>query len=282
MRIDAHHHLWKLSRGGYSFPSADEPEIHRDFGIGDLRPLLRAHGIDATILVQVCESEAETDFLLDLARETPEIAGVVGWTDLASEGAPAAISRMSREPLLVGLRPMVQGLADDDWLLKESVRAGLAAMAEAGLALDALIKPRHLRRLERVAADHPNLRIVIDHGAKPDIAGGNIETWRHDIARLGDAPNVTCKLSGLVTEAAPDWTLEDLRPVAGHLLAVFGPSRLLWGSDWPVVNLAGGYDRWVKATNALLADLDADARAAILGLNAADIYLDRRGTRREC
>ena len=277
MRIDAHHHLWTLARGDYGWLTPKLAPIYRDFAVADLAPLLSAAEICGTILVQAAPTEAETMFLLDITDGAELVRGVVGWTDFDAEDAAARIEAFAGRTHLVGLRPMVQDIADDDWLLKPGLTAGLAAMAEQNLIFDALVLPRHLPRLSRVVDLHPDLQFVLDHCAKPSLATGDIAAWKDDIAKLAKRPNIVCKLSGLATEAAPGWQVADMRPALDHVLANFGPERLLWGSDWPVVNLAGGYAKWLAAAETLLADLSDDERAGIFGLNAARIYLSNRG-----
>jgi L-fuconolactonase len=277
MRIDAHHHLWTLARGDYRWLTPKLAPIYRDFAVTDLAPLVSAAGIDGTILVQAAPTEAETMFLLDITDGAELVRGVVGWTDFDAEDAAARIEALAGRTHLVGLRPMVQDIADDDWLLKPGLTAGLAAMAKQNLIFDALVLPRHLPRLWRVVDLHPDLQFVLDHCAKPSLATGDIAAWKDDIAKLARRPNIVCKLSGLATEAAPGWQVADMRPALDHVLANFGPERLLWGSDWPVVNLAGGYAKWLAAAETLLADLSDDERAGIFGLNAARIYLSNRG-----
>ena len=280
-RIDAHHHLWRLARGDYGWLTAALAPIHRDFESADLAPLLAERDIGATILVQAAPTEAETRFLLEVAAATTFVAGVVGWTELTAPDAPARVAALARDPLLVGLRPMVQDIADDDWLLRRDLAPGLSAMARHGLVLDALVLPRHLARLRVVAERHPDLAIVVDHLAKPRVREGRLEPWRSDLAALAALPNLWCKLSGLATEAAPDWRAADLAPYAAAALDAFGPRRVLWGSDWPVVELAGGYGRWWAATGALLADLVEADRAAVLGATAKRVYLSQ-GRGRRC
>jgi L-fuconolactonase len=279
MRIDAHHHLWTLARGDYGWLTPDLAPIHRDFGLSDLAPHLAAAGINGTILVQAAPTEAETMFLLDIAESAELVRGVVGWTDFDAGDGVARIEALAERRLLVGLRPMVQDIDDDDWLVGPALEPLLAAMAGHGLVFDALVLPRHLPRLLRVVGRHPDLAFVLDHCGKPRLATGELASWQSDIARLAEHPNIVCKLSGLVTEAPPDWELGDLRQAADHVVNCFGPRRLLWGSDWPVVNLAGGYAKWFAAAETLLADLSPDEKAAILGGNAARIYLSRRGRR---
>jgi len=270
MRVDAHHHVWRLERGDYGWLTPDLA-IHRDYGLDDLRPLLG--DVAATVLVQAAATEAETHYLLEIARGSGGLVrGVVGWTDLAAGDAPVRVARLARMPLLKGLRPMLQDIAETGWILRPEVQPGLIEMAARGLVFDALIQPRHLPVLLALARWHPGLRIVVDHAAKPNIAGGEFQPWADDIARVARETPAVCKLSGLITEAAANWTTADLQPYVRHLLDIFGPRRLLWGSDWPVVNLAGGYVRWREATTELLQTLPAADRDAVLGGTAATVY----------
>ncbi len=267
MLVDAHHHVWQVARGDYHWMSPGLP-IARDYGLADLRPLLG--DITATVLVQAAATEAETDFMLAAARASAGLVrGVVGWVDLAAPDAPARVAERARDKLIRGLRPMLQDIGDTGWILRPEVQPALAAMAGHGLRLDALVTPRHLEVIGKLAARHPALRVVIDHAAKPDIAGGGFEPWAAHMARLARTTGWCCKLSGLVTEAKPGWQPDDLRPYVDHLLASFGPDRLMWGSDWPVVNLAGGYARWRAATLDLLPPA---ARPAVLGGTALRFY----------
>jgi L-fuconolactonase len=281
MRIDAHHHVWTLARGDYGWLTPALAPIYRDFQLSDLAPHLAAAGIKGTILVQAAPTEAETRFLLDVADEADVVHGVVGWIDFDAPDALARIDAVATRKLLVGLRPMVQDIADDDWLLGPHLAPLLAAMAANNLVFDALVLPRHVPRLRQVVPRHPDLQFVLDHFAKPHLATGDIAEWRGDIARLAEHPNVVCKLSGLVTEAAKDWQVADLRQAVDHALGCFGPERMLWGSDWPVVDLAGGYEKWHAAAETLLADLSTDEKAAIFGGNAARVYLSKRGRHAE-
>ena len=279
MRIDAHHHLWTLARGDYDWLTPNLAPIYRDFRLADLVPLLSSAGIDGTILVQAAPSEAETIFLLDIADDADVVCGVVGWIDFDAADAAARIDTLGRRKLLVGLRPMVQDIPDDNWLLGPALATSLAAMEKHDLVFDALVLPRHLARLLRLVDDHPDLQFVLDHCAKPRLAGGDLAAWKQDIAEIARRPNVVCKLSGLVTEAATDWQVADLRQAVDHVRACFGSNRLLWGSDWPVVNLAGGYAKWLAAAEALLTDLSEYERAGVFGDNAARVYLSNRGRR---
>jgi len=274
-RVDAHFHVWRLDRGDYGWlkPTPELARICRDFGLSELRPLLAAAHIDATVLVQAAPTLSETRFLLDVARDSEGLVqAVVGWVDLGGAGAIETLGARTEEPLLKGVRPMLQDLADSDWIARPDVQPALAALPQLGLRFDALVKPSHLRSLLRTLEHHPDLEVVIDHCAKPDISGQQWRPWADDLAALAHETRACCKLSGLVTEAGARWSVETLRRYADHVLDCFGPTRVLWGSDWPVVDLAGGYRRWVAATDALLAGLSADDRQAIRGGNARRFY----------
>jgi len=218
-------------------------------------------------------------FMLGIADASEVVRGVVGWIDFDAEDAAARIEALAAHKLLVGLRPMVQDIADDDWLLRLGLAPLLTSMTRHGLVFDALVLPRHLPRLLQVIDRHGDLQFVLDHCAKPHLATGDIAQWKQHIAEIAKRPNIVCKLSGLVTEARADWQVEDLRPAVDHVRDCFTPQRLLWGSDWPVVNLAGGYDRWFAATESLLADLSSGEQADVFGGNAGRIYLAKRGRR---
>jgi len=274
--IDAHQHFWRLARGDYGWLTPALPAIHRDFGPDDFAPILARHGIERTILVQAAPTIAETRWLLDIAHRTPFVGGVVGWADFDANDAPETIDALAHDRKLVGLRPMVQDIGDDDWLLRPSHAPAFEAMIAHDLVLDALVLPRHLKRLARVVERHPSLRVVVDHGAKPRIREREIDAWRADLAAVASHPQVACKLSGLVTEARRDDGASELAPWIDAMLELFGPDRLLWGSDWPVVDLAGGYDRWRAITTDALRALDAQACDAVLGGTAAKVYRLRR------
>jgi L-fuconolactonase len=276
MIIDSHQHYWRLSRGDYGWLTSGLKPIYRDFEPADLAPLLQATGVSRTIAVQAAPTEAETDYLLRLARDTPSVVGVVGWTDFDKPDAARRIGVMARDPLLVGLRPMIHDIADPDWMLSAAVGQALDAMQRHNLVLDALVRPQHLSRLSMLADRHPGLTIVIDHCAKPRISENLIEPWGSDMQALARRSNVHVKLSGLATEAAADWSHNALAPYVSRVLEAFGTGRVLWGSDWPVLNLAGDYAGWIESTRLLLNGLRQPERDAIMGVNAARVYLSER------
>ena len=271
LRIDAHQHLWQIARGDYGWLTPALGPIHRDFTPDDLAPLLARHGIDRTILVQAAPTEAETRFLLDTAARTPLIAGVVGWVDFESASVWDDIDRLADNDKLVGLRPMIQDIPDDDWMLRPGLTPAFEALSAYGLTFDALTFPRHLRNLETLIKRHPEMRVVIDHASKPQIRDGAYAEWAANMRLLAETTNAWCKLSGLVTEAAEDWTIEELRPYTDRLLETFGPERLIWGSDWPVCMLAASYEQWHETALELVGG-DEAARAAIFGGNAKKAY----------
>ena len=272
MRIDAHQHFWQLAARAGGWPPPSLSAIYRDFAPADLAPLLAEHGVQGTVLVQSLPSEDDTHWLLALAEQADFIRAVVGWTDLLAPDAPAAIARLASHKKLKGLRPMLQDLDDEQWIADPALAPALTAMVEHRLRFDALVLPRHLPALLQCARAWPQLPIVIDHAAKPPIADAAFGQWREQMAQLAALPNVHCKLSGLVTEARADWTVEDLRPYVAHVLSVFGAQRVIWGSDWPVVDLAGGYGAWLVASESLLSHLGQQDRNDIFGLNARRFY----------
>ena len=277
LQIDAHQHYWDPARGDYGWLTPALGALYRPFGPADLEPLRARCGVARTVVVQAAPTVDETWYLLDLARRDDSIAGVVGWVPLDDPLAPELIAELAREPKLRAVRPMLQDLPDDDWIAKADTARAIDALIAHELAFDALIFTRHASALETFLARHRALRVVIDHGAKPPIREGGEGTpgfaaWSQAIARLARFPQVHCKLSGLATEAAPGWSDATLSPWIEHLLACFGAHRLIWGSDWPVLNLNGDYERWHASAQGLLAHLGERERAAVFGGNAAAFY----------
>lgn len=272
MTIDAHQHFWDISRGDYGWLTPDSP-LFRDFGPGDLSRALDSHGVDATILVQAAPTTRETDYLLGIADETDWVAGVVGWIDLEAEDVGEAVSARAALPSFVGIRPMLQDLADRAWIIRPELRRGLEAIEQAGLVFEALVRSDQLGVIERLAGEQSELTIILDHGAKPPLGDRDaMSAWRSGIAEVARHPNACCKLSGLLTELPKGCGVREVVPVIRHLLDLFGPDRLVWGSDWPVLTLAADYGSWIGLC---LVELERHGRStldAVMGENARRIY----------
>lgn len=273
MKIDAHQHFWKLDRGDYDWLTPELEPIYKDFAPSDLKPLLDKEGIEGTIAVQATDTEAETEYLLSLAQTHVWILGVVGWVDMDSESAPDNIAKFAQNPKFVGVRPMIQGIEDDDWMLRETLRPAIQALVEHNLCFDALVLPRHLPNLLRFLKTYPDLKVVVDHCAKPEICTSQFQPWADQIKAIADNSNALCKLSGLVTEANAGWTAEDVEPYANHILNSFGPNRVMFGSDWPVLNLAGSYEVWAELAHDFYSGLSVAEQHATFGATAYDFYL---------
>ncbi len=272
-RIDSHQHVWRIDRGDYGWLTPDLEALYRDFTLADVEPHRRACAIAASVLVQAAPTVAETEFLLSVAHASNGfVKGVVGWVDLASVEAIPKLTRLARDPLFKAVRPMLQDLADPSWIARDGVMHTLAALPRLSLRFDALVTPVQLPALVDMLDRLEDLAVVIDHGGKPPIAAGGWQPWASLIAACARHPRVRCKLSGLATEAGAGWTIDRLRPYVAYLLDCFGADRMMWGSDWPVVEGAGGYRRWVAATVALLADRSDAERAAIWGATARRFY----------
>ncbi len=278
MRIDAHQHFWLMSAREGQWPPASLAAIYRDFQPQDLMPLLKQTGIDGTVVVQSLPVEADTDYLLTLASQHDFILGVVGWVDLTHADAPARIRQFAGHPAFKGVRPMLQSEADDHWICQPGLAPAINALMESKLSFDALVLPRQLPGLLRFAREYPALPIVIDHAAKPEIALQQWDEWAADMTALAACPNVFCKLSGLLTEAGIYTDTRHLAPYVDLVLQQFGAHRVMWGSDWPVLNLAGQYAGWVDQSEALLAQLTSTEKQAVFGGTASEFYrLAHRG-----
>lgn len=258
MIIDAHQHFWLLKDRNGGWPPPELAAIHRDFLPADLAPEIEAAGVGGTILVQSMPSVEDTRFMLGLAEKSDTILGVVGWVDMKAADAPQVIADLAKAPKLKGLRPMLQDIAAPDWIDDPALEPAVEAMMAHHLVFDALVLEPHLVALHAFARRHPGLPVVIDHGAKPRIATGHYRDWRHAMLRLSELDNVCCKLSGLLTEAGGQKP-EALRPYIETILELFGADRVIWGSDWPVVNLAGSYAGWIAQCRAIVPETDHDA-----------------------
>lgn len=268
MRIDAHHHLWQLAARDQPWLPAGSP-IRRDFAVGDLVTAISGTDVGSTVLVQVLNRRDETDELLRIAAHTPVIAGVVGWVDLTSPSVADEVPGA-----MVGVRHQVQAEPDPvAWLRHADTDRGLDALAAAGLPFDLMITPGQFAAATDLVGRHPDLRFVLDHCGKPPIASGDLTGWRAGLTALALRDNVVCKLSGLVTVADhAAWQVADLRPVVESVLELFGPRRLMFGSDWPVCLLAAGYGEVVAAVEALLGGLSPTEREHIWSGTARRVY----------
>jgi L-fuconolactonase len=273
-RIDAHQHYWKLARGDYGWLRPEAGALYRDYLPADLESVLSDCSIAGTVLVQAAPSEAETCFMLDLARRHRSILGVVGWVDFESRAAGKRIAALKAQGdgLLKGLRPMVQDIEDAAWLARESLDAAFEALIGAGLVFDALVTPLHLGVLEQRLARHPDLRCVVDHGGKPSIGAAPLDTWAAHMKRIATGSSAFCKLSGLVTQCNPTATLDALDPYVSHLFEYFGPDRIVWGSDWPVLNLRMSYREWLEMAIELVQRHAPGASEAVFSRNARRLY----------
>jgi len=275
MTVDAHHHVWDLSVRDQDWIPTDSP-IRRTFTAVDLEPEARAAGVDRTVLVQTITVAEETPEFLALAASHDLIAGVVGWTDLTRPDIADELARLRELPggaYLKGIRHQVQGEPDPEWLLRPDVHRGLAAVAEAGLLYDLVVLPHQLPACVKAAASLPQLTFVLDHLGKPPIASGDLEPWASDLRALAALPNTAAKLSGLVTEADPtSWTVADLRPYADTALAAFGPSRLMFGSDWPVCTLRASYGEVLATAQELTAVLGPSEQEDVFTGTATRLY----------
>jgi L-fuconolactonase len=273
VRIDSHQHFWQLQRGDYGWLTPALETLYRDFLPCDLKPMLHAAGIDKTVLVQAAATVAETDYLLRLADEHDFIAGVVGWVDM---DAPATalddLVRLQQSRYLLGVRPMIQSIADPQWMLRDSLTPLFESLVALNLRFDALVLPVHLENLRILLGRHPRLQCVIDHAAKPNIAEASWQPWADDLAALAQDTGCYCKLSGLLTEAGGRTGDESVGRYVAHLLDCFGTQRLMWGSDWPVLIQAGDYAAWLQQCERLLQHLPGAERDAIFGGNARTFY----------
>ena len=271
--IDAHMHIWTLARGDYDWLTPDLDGLWRDFEIDDAWPEARDAGVSQVILVQAAATAAETGFMLSVAARDDRVAGVVGWTDFEAPDAAQDIQRLADTPTIVGLRPMIADIPDPDWILNEAFTPALKAMSETGLVFDGHARADLVPVMSELASRHPGLKIVLNHAGKPRIADRDLATWFDDIARLARHPNVACKVSGLLTEAGERADDASIGEVVEHLGTCFGPERLIWGSDWPGLTLAGTYAEWSAQSARLIDRFFPEHAAMIRGGNARRIYL---------
>ena len=271
--VDSHHHFWDISRLDYPWMPPGPSVVRRNYLPDDLKPLIDEAGIQKTVLVQAQQSLEEANFLLDIAESSDFVAGVVAWADVQSPNVGDDLDALMKRDKLVGIRHQVEDDPDDDWLIQDSTIRGLREIASRGLAYDMLVRPRHMKHVPTVAERVPNLRIVIDHIAKPLIAQGIIGLWDGLMKDIADIPGVHCKVSGMVTEADhSNWKVADLIPYVSHVGEVFGMERLMFGSDWPVCLFAASYKQVVDAAIEAIGPMTTEEHAGFMGGNAARFY----------
>jgi len=273
MIIDSHQHFWQVGRFDYPWMSSSLGVLYRDYFPDQLEPLLTQNGVSKTVLVQASNSVEESRWLLSLADEHSFIAGIVGWVDLTSADVDRQLDELTSHPKFKGVRHLVESEPADDWLIQPQVLRGLNRLSVYGVSYDLLVHTRHLKHIQKVVDACPDLKLVIDHMAKPPIANGEIETWRRQLTTVAANKQIHCKLSGLVTEANwASWTTNDLRPYVECALELFGSSRLMFGSDHPVCLLAASYERVLESFRELVKGLSAKEQERIFGTNAAQFY----------
>lgn len=271
--IDSHHHFWHYTRPDYGWINDNMKALRRDFLPEDLQREIQKVGIDGVVSVQARQSVAETEWLLGFARQHPFIRGVVGWVPLVDAGVGGILEKFAANKKLKGIRHVVQDEPDDAYLLREDFNRGIDTLKASGLVYDILIFERHLPNAIKFVDRHPNQVFVLDHIAKPRIKDGALEPWKTNIREIAKRHNVYCKLSGMVTEADwKGWTPATLHPYIATVLEVFGPKRLMFGSDWPVSLLASSYERWYKTVQSEISSLSNTEQELILGGTAIEAY----------
>ncbi|WOD42682.1 amidohydrolase family protein [Hwangdonia lutea] len=272
MKIDAHQHFWKFDPVRDAWIDDSMQIIRRDFLPQDLQPILSANNIDGCIAVQADQSEAETDFLLDCAAKNPFVKGVVGWVDLRAENVEERLALYSKNPLFKGVRHIVQAEAND-FMLGKDFQNGIGKLSPFNLTYDILIFPPQIEAAIRLVNTFPNQKFVVDHIAKPYIKTGEIDGWKTNITELAKAPNVFCKVSGMVTEAdLKHWKTSDFKLYLDVVFNAFGVDRILYGSDWPVCLLAADYKQQLSIVENYFKDFSKEEQSKIFGLNAVKFY----------
>lgn len=273
--IDSHQHFWHPARGDYGWMPDNDPVLSRPYSPADLLADLDSTGVDKTVLVQAAPSLAETEYLLGIADCTAQVAKVVGWIDFEDATQIDTLTRLAAHPKFVGVRPMIQDLADDNWMLRPDIQWAFEALVDLNLTFDCLGFPRHLDNFHKLLSQYPKLHAVIDHCMKPQLCNHDMASFNHwakGMTRLAEDTNAYCKISGLVTEADTDWSDAVLRPYTDHVLSVFGVQRCMWGSDWPVARLRCEYKDWFKQSHRLSSHLSPDENKRLYSGTAANFY----------
>lgn len=272
-RIDAHHHLWKYSHEEYPWMSDKMDVLRHDYLLPELDAVTAAAGVTGTVVVQAQQTLAETEWLLSLAKDSRRIRGVVGWAPLIEAKVEASLEAMVQHPKLRGLRHILQDEADDRYMLRDDFNRGIACLQGFDLRYDLLVFERHLPQTIEFVDRHPLQIFILDHIAKPLVREQVLEPWRSNLHELARRENVYCKLSGITTEADwSSWSEEQLWPYMETVLSLFGAERLMFGSDWPVLNLASDYTAWIELVGRAIAKLSLDEQEQIMAKTAIEAY----------
>jgi L-fuconolactonase len=270
MKIDSHQHFWNPARGDYFWMASEgAAPLRKTIMPKDMEPLLKAQGIDKTVLVQAAPTVNETEFMLGIADATDFVAKVVGWVDFESRDDLKHLQRLKKHRKFAGVRPMIQDLPDAQWMHRKDVQWAFDAIIDLDLTFDALGFPIHLDPFRKLFDRYPNMRTVIDHCMKPQIRDDAFEPWATKMAVIAKETPAFCKLSGIATEAKPGWTADTLKPYGRHVIDSFGADRVMWGSDWPVLDLNGSYDSWHRAASSIVGVAE---QSQIFGKTAAAFY----------
>ena len=276
MIIDSHHHLWDRSQTDFDYSWQESEELKticRSFLPNDLEHLIHSAGVSGTVVVQTQHNLEENRWALHLAEKNDWIKGVVGWVDLASPHCEEELQEFKQHPKFVGVRHVTQDEPDPDFIIREDISRGLGILEKHNMPFDLLFYRQHLKHAETVARRFPGLRLVIDHLGKPNIQSAEIENWKADLGRAAEHENVFCKLSGMITEADwQTWQSTDLQPYVDTAIDLFGPTRCMFGSDWPVCLLAGSYQQVLDTFRTCIAALGATDQSQILSKTAIDFY----------
>ncbi|MEY4201257.1 MAG: hypothetical protein RLZZ265_2997 [Verrucomicrobiota bacterium] len=273
MTIDSHQHFWRYTAASYPWMTDKLASLRRDYLPEDLAPLLKQTGLDGCVAVQAQQTVAEARWLLSLTDAHPFIKGVVGWVDLQSDRVEEQLAELARHPRFVGVRHVVQDEPDNNFMLRPAFQRGIGKLRQFNLAYDILVFPKQLPASIQLAANLPEQRFVLDHIAKPFIRDGTISPWSEQIRELAKAPNVWCKVSGMITEAKwTGWRAEDFRPYLDVVFEAFGVERLMFGTDWPVATLAGTYQEVHQLAASYVRNLTAEQQARFFGGSATEFY----------
>jgi L-fuconolactonase len=272
--IDAHVHFWDPARKDDILIVRREPTLDKRAMPDELAPLLKKAGVSAAVAIQSAPNDEETDHLIRTSMGMSEVRAVVGWVDLTAPDCASRISALRARPKVAGVRAMLNRVGSVDWLSSDAVRAGLAALEASGLSLDLITRTEHVPAIAKIAAEFPRLRLIVDHGASPPSGRSGFREWQAAVATLGARTRAFTKFSGFAEEAPESWTAATLAPAFAHLVECFGASRIMWASNWPVIDLRGGYMRWVEESRRILdvSSLGLDERQAIESGTARTAY----------